>query len=163
MLWFFRIAWSRVHIPNPTCKFFLIFLIKKKTPAQHLFNLCNSWEVIIFAFLICCCFSSILLLLLLFQIATSSLSCFYRCGRNKHSKFNFFRLDLKVRGFFCPNVYLLMGCYSFWLSMFFWVILIDKVLFVVGRNYLDIVHLILHIAFHCTFALCIFLAHCIYI
>ncbi len=83
------------------------------------------------AFLLCCCSSSILLLLLLFQIATSSLPCFCRCGRNKFSKFNFFRLDLKVRVFSPPNVYLLMGCYLFRLSMFFWVILIDNFLFVV--------------------------------
>jgi hypothetical protein len=45
---------------------------------------------------------------------------------------------LKVRVFFLPNVCLLMACYF----LFLWVILIDEFLFLVCRNYLDIVHLI---------------------
>jgi hypothetical protein len=59
---------------------------------------------------------------------------------------------------FFSNVYLLMTHYLFWLSIFFWVILVGRFLFVTCEN-LDIIHLMLHVAFHfytlhfiCTFA-----------
>jgi hypothetical protein len=54
---------------------------------------------------------------------------------------------LKENLFFSPNVCLLMTCSSFWLSMFFWIILVDECLFVECKIYLDIVNLILQIAF----------------
>jgi len=81
------------------------------------------------------------------------------------SKFEFFKLDLEgenfcfqslfVDEFFCFNLF-----WKWWLIM---------CLLIVYKNYLDIVHLIIHIAsrfytlhFICTIALCIFSAHYIF-
>ncbi len=90
-------------------------------------------------------------------------SYFCRCGRRKLSKFNCFRPSLKVNLIFSPNVYLLMTCSLFWLSMFFWIILVNKFLFLVCKIYLDIKfnfnfkHCISFSHLHCIFS-----THCIF-
>jgi len=96
----------------------------------------------------------------------------------KLSKFKFFRLDLESEIFFF-NLCLLMNFFIIHVIGKFW---LTKCLFVVHKNYLDILkvvllcepqqiqflHFIIHIASHfykvhfiCTITLCIFSAHCI--
>jgi hypothetical protein len=75
----------------------------------------------------------LLLLLFLFQIGISLVS--FLQVWEELPKFKFFMLNLKGENFFIIDV--VFG--KFWLTM---------CLLVVCRNYLDIVHLIIHIAFH---------------
>jgi hypothetical protein len=72
------------------------------------------------------------------------------------------RWDLFFEIFVCWLIFLIIHIFEkCWLTM---------CLFVVCKNYLDIVHLIIHIAFHfytlhsiCTITLCIFWAWCIFL
>jgi len=117
------------------------------------------------------CYTMMLfLLLLLAQCYYSCFSCFKlilppsvfcRCGRScPNSSFEARprRWDLFFQSLFDDELFYYPCCFGkFWLKMCF---------FVVCRNCLDIVHLILCIAFHfytlhfiCPIALCIFLAH----
>jgi hypothetical protein len=81
------------------------------------------------------------------------------------SKFKFVELDLEDEIFFS----IFVCWWIFWIIHVFGKCWLIMCLFIVCRNYLDIVHLIIHIAFHfytlhCIFiiALCNFLAHCIF-
>jgi len=77
-----------------------------------------------------------------------------------------FHAKLGKGNFLCS---ILICWWFYFFKTCFWEMVVSNVFVFLCKNYLDIVHLILHIAFHfytlhfiCTIVLCIFWAHCIF-
>jgi hypothetical protein len=98
-----------------------------------------------------------------FRLVFPLLLLFCRCGGIV--QIQIFKPDFESDFFFptfvCWWIFLMIHVFRKWSLI--------MCLFVVCKNYLDIVHLIMHIASHfytihfiCTIALCIFLTHCIF-
>jgi len=113
----------------------------------------------------------LVILLFLFYIGIPPRSLFCRCGvwrsypNSSFSNSSSLGQTWKAR-IFVFNFCLLMSSFNY---PCFWEMVVNNVFVFLCKNYLDIIHLIIHIASHfytlhfvCTIALCIFWAHCIF-